>query len=156
MTVELHDITAGAVRRTLRAKLPPLTDVGFRMAVHRLSDQVVLAALGSAGIAATRVLFVKDGKVDRIDQDGADLQLVSSSSRQAMSPAWAPDGRHFAYMEFAEGHGQLFMQDMATGQRVPRPKFVKRARSVIERNCRTLDDRAALRVYQSKNSIANN
>ena len=119
MTVELHDITAGAVRRTLRAKLPPLTDIGFRMAVHRLSDQVVLAALGSAGIAATRVLFVKDGKVDRIDQDGADLQLVSSSNRQAMSPAWAPDGRHFAYMEFAEGHGQLFMQDMATGQRVP-------------------------------------
>ncbi|OLC07129.1 MAG: hypothetical protein AUH42_04155 [Gemmatimonadetes bacterium 13_1_40CM_70_11] len=118
-TVELHDITAGAVRRTLTARLPPLTDAGFRMAVHRLSDQVVLASLGTAGMAATRVLFVRDGKVYRIDEDGADMQLVSSSNRQAMSPAWAPDGRRFAYMEFSEGHGQLFVQEMATGQRAP-------------------------------------
>jgi TolB protein len=119
MTVDLYDIAAGAVRRTLTAKVPPLADPGFRMAVHRLSDQVVLAALGSAGIAATRILFVKDGRVYRIDQDGADLQQLSSSTRQAMSPAWAPDGRHFAYMEFSEGHGQLFVQDLASGQRVP-------------------------------------
>ncbi len=117
--VDLHDITAGAIRRTLTARLPPLPDRGFRMAAHRLSDQVLQAALGAVGTAATRVLFVRDGKVFRIDQDGADLQLVSSSNRQAMSPAWAPDGRRFAYMEFSEGHGQLFVQEVAAGERLP-------------------------------------
>jgi TolB protein len=117
--VTLHDIAAGGVRRTIRARLPAPADPAFRQAVHRLADQVLQAALGTAGIAATRVLFVKDGKVYQIDQDGAQQKLVSASDRQAMSPAWASDGRRFAYMEFQAGRGQLFVQGMATGQRTP-------------------------------------
>jgi TolB protein len=117
--VTLHDVAAGGVRRELRARVPLLKDPGFRMAVHRLSDKILEATLGVAGIAATRVLFVMEGKVYMIDQDGAERKLVSSSDRQAMSPAWAPDGRRFAYMEFSAGHGQLFAQDLATGRRTP-------------------------------------
>jgi TolB protein len=117
--VVLHDVMAAAVRRTFRTRVPPPSDDGFRMAVHRLSDQIVQAALGAPGIAATRLLFVMDGKAYRIDQDGADMELVSSSNRQAMSPAWAPDGRRFAYMEFQAGHGQLFVHDLGTGKRTP-------------------------------------
>ncbi len=115
----LHDIAAAGVRRGVRAVLPPASDPDFRQAVHRLADQVLQAALGTAGIGATRVLFVKDGKVYQIDQDGADQKLVSSTNRQAMSPAWAADGRHFAYMEFQAGKGWLYLQDMATAKRTP-------------------------------------
>ncbi|MGH2406166.1 MAG: hypothetical protein ACRDGN_17160, partial [bacterium] len=100
-------------------RLPRATDPGFRQAVHRLSDQIVQAALGAPGIAATRILFVRDGKVYEIDQDGADIRLVSASDRQAMSPAWAPDGRRFAYMEFHAGRGQLFVHELASGTRRP-------------------------------------
>jgi TolB protein len=117
--VTLHDVAAAAVRRTLRVRLPPARDPAFRLAVHRLSDQIVQATLGAAGIAATRVLFVLEGKVYRIDQDGADMTLVSSSDREAMSPAWSTDGRRFSYMEFWAGHGQLFVQDMAAAKRTP-------------------------------------
>jgi TolB protein len=122
--VTLHDVAAGGVRRAIRARLPaPGVEGGgqsdFRQAAHRVADQVLQAALGTPGIAATRVLFVKDGKVYQIDQDGAELKLVSASDRQAMSPAWASDGRRFAYMEFQAGRGQLFVQAMATGKRTP-------------------------------------
>jgi len=117
--VTLHDVAAGGVRREVKKRLPPLTSPDFRLAVHRLADQVLQASLGAPGVAATRLLFVLDGKVWQIDQDGADKKLVSSSDRQAMSPAWAADGRRFAYMEFWAGHGQLFVQDMATGKRAP-------------------------------------
>ena len=113
----LHDIAAAGVRRTVRAVLPPAINPDFRQSVHRLADQMVQAAVGTPGIGATRVLFVKDGKVYQIDQDGADQKLVSSSDRQAMSPAWESDGRRFAYMEFQAGHGWLFLQEMATGKR---------------------------------------
>jgi TolB protein len=113
----LHDVASGDVRRTVRVALPPPTSPDFRQAIHRLGDQVVLAALGVAGIGATRVLFVSEGKVYQIDQDGADRKLVSSTNRQAMSPAWAADGRHFAYMEFQAGKGWLYLQDMTTGKR---------------------------------------
>jgi TolB protein len=116
--VTLHDVAAGGVRRTIRARLPAPTQADFRQAVHRLADQVLQAALGVPGIAATRVLFVRDGKVYQIDQDGAELKLVSASDRQAMSPAWAHDGRRFAYMEFQAGRGQLFVHDVAAGKRV--------------------------------------
>jgi TolB protein len=113
----LHDIAAAGVRRSVRVTLPRLGDPDFRQAVHRLADQAVQAALGTPGIAATRVLFVKDGKVYQIDEDGADQKLVSSTDRQAMSPAWGADGRHFAYMEFQAGKGWLYLQEMATGKR---------------------------------------
>jgi TolB protein len=113
----VHDISAASIRRTLRATLPPPGSPDFRQAVHRLADQVVLAALGTPGIGATRVLFVRDGKVYQIDQDGADQKLVSSTNRQAMSPAWAADGRHFAYMEFQAGKGWLYLQEMGTDRR---------------------------------------
>ncbi|PYO95588.1 MAG: hypothetical protein DMD62_01710 [Gemmatimonadetes bacterium] len=117
----LHDIAASGIRRTVRARLPRAGDASFRMAVHRLADQALQAALGAPGIAATRVLFVRDGKVYRIDQDGADQQLVSSTDRQAMSPAWGADGQHFAYMEFQAGKGWLYLQEMATGKRTAVP-----------------------------------
>jgi len=119
VVVTLHDVAAGGVRRAVRARLPAPGQPDFRQAIHRLSDQVLQAALGTPGIAATRVLFVKDGKVYQIDQDGAELKLVSASDRQAMSPAWGADGRRFAYMEFQAGRGQLFLQEMATGKRTP-------------------------------------
>lgn len=117
--VILHDVAAGAVRRRLVGRVPAAGTADFRQSMHRLSDQVLQAALGVAGTAATRILFVRDGKVWLIDQDGADVKLVSSSERQAMSPAWSVDGRRFAYMEFFEGRGQLFLHEMATGRRQP-------------------------------------
>jgi len=115
----LHDIASAGIRRTVRAPLPRPGDPNFRLAVHRLADQVLQAALGTAGIAATRILFVKDGKVYQIDQDGADQKLVSSTDRQAMSPAWSADGQHFAYMEFQAGKGWLYLQEMGAGKRSP-------------------------------------
>ncbi|PYO96684.1 MAG: hypothetical protein DMD60_09415, partial [Gemmatimonadetes bacterium] len=117
--VTVHDVAAGGVRRELRARLPALKDPGFRLAIHQLADRVLEAALGVGGTAATRVLFVMDGKVYSIDQDGADQKLVSSSDHQAMSPAWAADGRRFSYMEFWQGHGRLFLQEVASGKRAP-------------------------------------
>jgi TolB protein len=115
----VHDVTAGGVRRELRTRLPGPKDPAFRMAVHRLSDRILEATLGTNGVAATRILYVMEGKVYTVDQDGADKALVSSSDRQAMSPAWAPDARRYAYMEFSAGHGQLFVQPVGGGKRQP-------------------------------------
>jgi TolB protein len=114
----LHDVATSGVRRVLKARLPALSDPHFRMAVHRLADQIVEAAVGTPGTAATRILFVSDGKLYRIDQDGAALTEVrSGGDRAIMSPAWDREGRRISYMEFRAGHGQLFVQDAATGRR---------------------------------------
>src|SRR6266705_4104281 len=110
--VTIHDVTAGAVRRLLKARLPTATSSQFRMAVHRLADKIVEATLGTAGTAATRVLFVIDGKLYQIDSDGAGFkQILATAGRTIMSPAWERAGRRTAYMEIWSGHGQLFVQD---------------------------------------------
>jgi TolB protein len=113
----LHDVAAGAVRRTVAGRLPPAGDAGYRMAIHRLADQVVQASLGAPGTSATRILFVKDKHVWSVDQDGANLRLVSSATKEALSPAWSADGKRFAYMEFNGGHGQINLLDLSTGKR---------------------------------------
>jgi TolB protein len=116
--IAVHDVAAGAVRRTLKGPLPALADPSFRMSVHRLADRVVDATLGAPGIAATRILFVMGGKLYIIDEDGAALTEVrTTADREILSPAWDRDGRRFAYMEFVAGHGQLFLQDGAGGKR---------------------------------------
>src|SRR4029077_20742875 len=51
------------------------------------------------------------------DQDGADQRLVSSSDHAAHSPAWATDGRRFAYMEFWVWHVRWFVKDVSSGKR---------------------------------------
>src|SRR2546423_5652163 len=68
----LHDIAAAGIRRTVRARLPRPGDSDFRQAVHRLAGQALQAALGAPGIAATRILFVKDGKGYQIEPVCAD------------------------------------------------------------------------------------
>src|SRR5207244_11979154 len=88
-----------------------------RGAGHRLPDGGRRGRRGAPGWAARGAGLVRDGKVNVMDKDGADMRLASSTDRQAMSPAWAPDARRLAYMEFWQGHGQLFVQDLGNGER---------------------------------------
>jgi TolB protein len=114
----VHDVATSGVRRVLKARLPALTDQRFRMAVHRLADQVLEAAVGTPGCAATQILIAIDGNLYRIDQDGAGLaQVRPGGDHTILSPAWDRNGRRYAYMEFRSGHGQLFLQDAASGRR---------------------------------------
>src|SRR5207245_3590745 len=48
---------------------------------------------------------------------GADLPAVAPAAGKAMSPAGAAAAGRLAYMEFWQGHGQLFVQDLGNGER---------------------------------------
>ena len=70
VTARLHDIAGQKVRNTQTFPLPAETDAEYRLDVHRVSDEIARWASGTAGMAATRFLFVSDGRVYRIDSDG--------------------------------------------------------------------------------------
>jgi TolB protein len=97
-------LKAGAVRREQKMTLPGGDAPDFRMSVHRMADEVVRWATGTPGIAASRIAFVANKRVYRVDSDGADLAAVSPSSDEALSPAWSPDGQRLAYTQFVGGH----------------------------------------------------
>lgn len=113
----VYDVKGRGVRRVTPVPVTSLADRDFRMAVHRVSDDVVRVAAGTPGIAATRLLFVRGGRVYRVDSDGADVVQLSASGSGAFSATWAPEGQRVVYTEFTRGLGRLVVQSITGGQR---------------------------------------
>ena len=114
--IQLHDVRSGTVKDRLTVQLPAGGEA-LRQAVHRAADEVVRWATGAPGIAATSILFVADGKLWRVDPDGAGRAGIPSAGRPALSPAWSRDGRSVAYTAFVPSGRPLVIQDLATGSR---------------------------------------
>ena len=71
LQVTAYDVRGRTMRRNLTVPFAALSDPDSRMRVHRLSDDVVQAATGARGIAATRLVFLQGTRVYRLDSDGA-------------------------------------------------------------------------------------
>jgi TolB protein len=115
--VRVHDIAGGLVRREQRFILPAPFDLGFRLAVHRVSDEVVRWITGTPGYAASQLLFLVERKLYRVDSDGVGTVQVSGVGEQVLSPTWSPDGHRIAFTNFGAGTGSIIVQQLATGQR---------------------------------------
>lgn len=96
----LHDVAKKGVAGVQDIALPA-TALGreWRMAVHSASDRVEEWITGRAGIAATRIAFVRGNGLRVIDSDGWGESSLSASG-QVLSPAWSPSGREVAYATF--------------------------------------------------------
>ncbi|HEU4569510.1 MAG TPA: hypothetical protein VFS07_02970 [Gemmatimonadales bacterium] len=121
VVVRLHDTGGQLVRQQRHFDLPLVSAPGFRMAVHQLSDEVVRWATGQPGAAASRLLFVENGRIWLVDSDGAERRALTAPAERALSPAWAPDGRRFAFTLLGEGLGPVLIQEIATGARTGVP-----------------------------------
>ncbi|MFW6089284.1 MAG: hypothetical protein ACODAB_05990 [Gemmatimonadota bacterium] len=122
LRVSLHDVVFGERKEVESFPLPAASDRGFRMAVHRVSDQVVEWATGDPGIAATRIVFRRkaaEGASDiyAIDYDGENLTRLTSESTIVYSPALSPDGTHLLYVSYAEGRPIVYEKNLRTGER---------------------------------------
>jgi TolB protein len=115
VTIRLHDLGASQVRNQQTFGLPPASDPGYRVEVHRVADEVARWATGTPGVAASRLLFVAGGRIYRIDSDGEDLQPLTPAGQTSLSPAWSPDGQRFAYTVLGAGRGGVFVQALAGG-----------------------------------------
>jgi TolB protein len=115
VTVRLHDVSASQVRNQQAFGLPPVSDLGFRLAVHRVGDEVARWATGTEGIAASRLLFVSGGRVYRVDSDGEDIVALTPAGQTSLSPTWSPDGQRFAFTLLGAGRGGVMVQGIAGG-----------------------------------------
>ena len=112
-------------QRLLGQAIPAGRDA-LKLASHRASDAVYEKILGIRGAFATRIAYVAvDGTPQArryrllvADSDGANPRVVLQSGQPLMSPAWSPDGRSLAYVSFEGGLSSIYVQDLASGQRV--------------------------------------
>lgn len=115
LVVVVYDVKGRGVRRAVRVAVTDLRDPDFRLKVHQASDELVRAAAGSPGIAATRLLFLQDdGRVYRVDSDGADAVPVTPAGVKAFSPVWTPDGQRVIYTELPAG--RLVVRELQSGR----------------------------------------
>lgn len=122
LRVGLHDVVYSSLKDVQAFSLPPLGSDGFRMAVHRVSDQIVEWATGEPGMAATRIAFrrkTEEGASDIwiVDSDGRSLRRVTTDSTIVYSPAFSPDGREIMYVSYVEGRPLVYRKDLRTGER---------------------------------------
>ncbi len=113
--VLVHDVRGQKILQTRDFPVP--STVGspeWRFAIHAASDAIEQTITGTKGIAATRILFVRDGQIYVCDADGADVKALTPKEG-ALSPAWHPSGRYIAYSVFTNAGTSIVVQDLTNG-----------------------------------------
>ncbi len=115
ITVTMYDV---ASKKRVQIGSFPVSDApnsaGWRMSIHRASDEIERWIFGTGGSASTRILFSGgDKQIWVIDSDGANARKLTSITL-AMSPAWEPNARRFVFSGFTARGSQLAVYDFIT------------------------------------------
>jgi TolB protein len=99
----------------------------LRRISHQIADRIYEKITGVRGVFSTRLAYVlQTGNTYELqiaDADGQNPQVMLRSKQSIISPAWSPDGKRLAYVSFELGKPVVYVQTLATGQRVPLANF---------------------------------
>nr|WP_298968113.1 Tol-Pal system beta propeller repeat protein TolB [uncultured Halomonas sp.] len=125
---ELMDISG---QRRMIGETVTVRGNDLRGAAHYISDQIFEEITDIRGAFSTKIAYVTaQGIGDNMqfglyvaDADGRRSEQVLTSDEPIMSPAWSPDGTKLAYVSFETERPAIYIQDVATGQRVMATSF---------------------------------
>lgn len=94
-------------------------DAALRRIAHSMADDLVARLTGEKGVAATRIVFVRQltpliKEVFQIDRDGSNLVQLTHHKSLTLSPTVAADGR-LAYMTYKGGPPEIWGQTKPGG-----------------------------------------
>ena len=113
--IYIYDI---ASEKALYQKKILISDSGFRKVAHYLSDKIYEILLDAEGSYSTSLAYVevkKNNSGESIydlqisDSDGFNPQTVVRSSNPISSPAWSPDQKQIAYIQFINNQAEAFI-----------------------------------------------
>ena len=97
----------------------------LRRLAHHISDLIYEAITGERGAFDTYLAYItvtKDAKGQNIyrlaiaDSDGYNEQILYESNMPIVRPTWSPDGKTLAYVSYASGAPQIYIQNIFTKQ----------------------------------------
>lgn len=99
----------------------------LRRISHQIADRIYEKITGVRGVFSTRIAYVLQRgntyELQIADADGQNPQVMLRSQQSIISPAWSPDGKRLAYVSFELGKPVVYVQTLATGNRVPLANF---------------------------------
>jgi TolB protein len=103
------------------------TEKKLRRVSHQIADRIYEKITGIRGVFSTRIAYVlQTGNTYELqiaDADGQNPQVMLRSKQSIISPSWSPDGKRLAYVSFELNKPVVYVQTLATGQRVPLANF---------------------------------
>lgn len=123
LEIELYDLVR---KRRAMGRSIVFKKAALRRVAHKVSDVIFEQFTGKPGAFSTRIAYIsetynrdqqKNYQLLIADSDGYNPTAIYTSPKQLMSPAWSPDGKQLAYVSFENDRSEVFLQQMASGQR---------------------------------------
>ena len=97
----------------------------YRRIAHIVSDAIYASLSGGSGYFDTRILYVaesgpKANRVKRLaimDQDGANVQYLSSGKALTLTPRLSPNGDSVVYTSYEDGNPQVYFSGLGGASR---------------------------------------
>lgn len=97
----------------------------WRRIGHLIADQVYERLTGEKGYFDTRIVYIdetgpKDKRIKRLaimDQDGANVRLLSQGQDLVLTPRFSPTNQEITYMSYTRDQPRVFVMNLETGQR---------------------------------------
>jgi TolB protein len=120
--LRLWDVLSG---RQLASQRFTVGQRDWRRLGHQIADQVYQRLIGEKGYFDTQVVFVDEtGPKDRrnkrlaiMDQDGANIRLLSQGRELVLTPRFSPTAQEITYMQYTGEQPRVFLLNLESGQR---------------------------------------
>lgn len=97
----------------------------WRRIGHLIADQVYERLTGEKGYFDTRIVYIdetgpKQKRIKRLaimDQDGANVRLLSQGQELVLTPRFSPTNQEITYMSYTKDQPRVFIMNLETGKR---------------------------------------
>lgn len=133
----------------------------WRRVGHIIADQIYERLTGEKGYFDSRVVFIdetgpKEKRIKRLaimDQDGANVRLLSKGNEIVLTPRFSPTRNEITFMSYTRDQPRVFLMNLDTGQReivgdFPGMTFAPRFSPDGQRVIMSLQSEGATSIYE--------